>query len=120
MIPKTISIEPFTQGDAFAGIPSISITEGPEGGPFAAPASDLASVTMRFKKADGTPDDVVELSSGAGKINITSANNWTFTVPAQVIPGLTEGRWNWNIRCTNLAGLPTTYLTGQVQVLPSI
>ena len=120
MTPKTISLEPFTEGDAWSGIPQISITEGPEGGPFAPPASDLATVTMRFKKADGTPDDVVELSSAAAKITITSANNWTFAIPPQVIAGLTTGRWNWNIRCINAAGMPATYLTGQVNVLPTI
>jgi hypothetical protein len=120
MTPKTLQLEPFTAGDAWSGIPSIAITEGPEGGPFAPPASDLTTVTMRFQKADGA-DDVVQLSSAtAGQITITNANNWTFAIPAQVVPGLTTGRWNWNIRCTNAAGLPTTYLAGQINVLPSI
>lgn len=120
MTPKTLTLEPFTEGDAWDGIPQVSITEGPEGGPFVAPASDLQIVTMRFQKADGSPDNVVELSSAAAKITITSANNWTFVIPPQVIAGVTEGRWNWNIRCTNAAGHPKTYLTGQVTVLPSI
>jgi hypothetical protein len=119
MIPKTINLEPFTAGDAWAGIPLITITEGPEGGPFAPPASGLALVTMRFQKSDGA-DDIVELSSADAEIDITSANNWTFSIPPQVVPGLTTGRWNWNIRCTNAAGLPGTYLVGQLNVLPSI
>jgi hypothetical protein len=119
MTPKTLQLEPFTAGDAWSGIPSISITEGPEGGPFAPPASDLATVTMRFQKADGS-DEIVELSSADSEITITSANGWTFAIPAQVVPGLTTGRWNWNLRCVNAAGMPTTYLVGQINVLPTI
>jgi hypothetical protein len=119
MTPKSITLEPFTEGDGFPGIPLVTITVGPTGGPYAPPASALALVTMRFSKADGTAE-VVELSSATDKIEITDDAGWIFSVPKQVVPGLTAGRWNWRIRCTDATGMPDTYLAGQVNVLETV
>jgi hypothetical protein len=124
MKPQKLSIEAFTEGDEWEGIPAISITVGPEGGPFAPPANPLAEVTMRFKKStDIQPNPIVELSSATpGQINITNAANWTFTIPAQIVAGLTFGKWKFRIRCkdNSTSGKPKTYLADEVDILETI
>jgi hypothetical protein len=123
MTPQKLPLTPFTEGDEWEGIPSISITVGPAGGPFAPPAAPLASVTMRFKKSGGMTSDVVELSSAtAGQITITSAANWTFTIPPQIVAGLTSGKWTWRIKCRDntATGKPKTYLADEITVLETV
>lgn len=120
MIPQKLPLTPFTEGDQWDGIPAIAIKVGPVGGPFVAPASNLTLVTMRFKKAGSVPSDVVELSSDDAEINITNAENWEIEIPAQIIAGLTFGKWIWRIRCTDAAGAPQTYLADEITVLETI
>lgn len=123
MIPQKLPIDPFTEGDSWEGIPSISITAGPEGGPFAAPASALSLVTMRFKRAREVPSDAVELSSAVtGQVTITNAAAWTFRIPEQIVPGLTRGKWTFRIKCqdSTTSGQPKTYLTGELEVLETV
>lgn len=124
MTPQKLSLEPFTEGDEWEGIPSITIRTGPTGGPFVAPAIPLASVTMRFKRSGAEPPvEVVELSSAtAGQITITSAANWQFSVPSQLVPLLKFGKWKWRIRLrdTSTDGNPRTYLADEIQVLETV
>lgn len=124
MTPQKLTLDAFTEGDLWDGIPSISITVGPVGGPFIPPAAPLQLVTMRFRKQGDESAAVVELSSAvAGQISITgSAANWTFSVPAQIVPGLTAGKWVWRIRCKDntAGGKPKTYLGDELTVLETV
>jgi hypothetical protein len=123
MIPQKLPLTPFTEGDEWEGIPSIAITVGPTGGPFVPPTAPLAQVTLRFKKAGGVPSEVVELSTAtAGQITITSAANWQFTIPAQIVAGLTYGKWAWRIKCRDNTGTgkPKTYLADELTVLETV
>lgn len=124
MEPQKLTINKFTEGDEWEGIPEISITVGPELGPFAPPANPLALVTMRFKKAtEVTPNPVVELSSATpGQITITNAATWTFSIPPQIVDLLTYGKWKWRIRCKDntVTGKPKTYLADEVEILETV
>lgn len=113
MTPQKLALTPFTEGDTWNGIPSLTVTVN--GSP---PASALSLVTMRFKKS-GESGTVVELTS-PGQITINSALNWTLTVPAQILAGLTSGKWDWRMRFTDAAGKKRTYLADQITVLESI
>lgn len=115
MKPSKLALQDFTAGDTWEGIPSITIRVNG-----AAPASDIASVTMRFKQANLVPGDVVELSSAAGKITIVNANTWEISVPEQLVPGLTHGKWMWRIRITDAAGKKATYLADELCVLEDV
>lgn len=118
-----LKLESFTEGDEWEGVPSISITVGPEGGPFAPPTNPLSLVTMRFKKTGSVQSEIVELTSAtAGQITITNAATWTFTIPAQVVPGLTSGKWMFRIKCKDntATGKPKTYLGDEVVVLETV
>jgi hypothetical protein len=118
MIPINQPLEDFVEGHTWGGIPAIVIRVN--GSP---PASALASVTMRFKKVGSEVTPVVELSSAvAGQITITSAANWEFTIPKQLVPGLTDGRWSWMITCLDVAATPNKdpYLKGEFVVAPAI
>ena len=118
-----LKLESFTEGDEWDGVPSISITVGPEGGPFAPPANPLSVVTMRFKKTGSVQSEVVELTSAtAGQITITNAATWTFSIPAQIVPGLTSGKWMFRIKCKDntATGKPKTYLGDELVVLETV
>jgi len=115
MRPSKLPLEPFTAGDHFDGIPTVTITVN--GAP---PASAMTLVTMRFKKKDfpnGTP---VELSSADAEITIESAANWEFSVPEQAIAGLTDGTWTWRISVTDAEGVKKTYLADEITVLETV
>lgn len=123
MRPYKLPTEPFTEGDSWDGIPAAIVTIGPEGGPFVAPASPLSLVTMRFQKLGSENEPIVELSSAtAGEITIVSAANWEFSIPEQIVPGLTEGKWIWQIKCkdSTATGTPKTWMAGEQEVLASI
>lgn len=123
MKPAPLKIIPFTEGDEWDGVPSISITVGPEAGPFAPPANPLSLVTMRFKKAGSVQPELVELTSAtAGQITILNAATWTFKVPPQVVPGLTEGKWIFRIKCrdNSATGKPKTYLGDEIIILETV
>lgn len=116
MTPQKLSLTPFTEGDTWDGIPSLTITIN--GAP---PASNLSLVTMRFKRAGGLESDVVELTSATpGQITISSAANWQITVPAQIVPTLTTGKWDWRMKFTDAAGKKRTYLADQITVLETV
>ena len=85
MTPQKLSLTPFTEGDTWDGIPSLTVTIN--GSP---PASALSLVTMRFKKSGGLESETVQLTSATvGQITITNAATWAITVPAQIVPALT-------------------------------
>lgn len=116
MIPQQLSLTPFTEGDTWDGIPSMTITVNG-----AAPASALSSVIMRFKKNGGTDAELVELTSATpAQITITNAATWTLTVPAQIVAGLTAGKWDWRMKFTDAAGKKRTYLADQITVLETV
>jgi len=116
MIPGKLSLVPFTEGDDWAGIPSLTITVNG-----VAPPSAIASVRMRFKKAGAVPSAVVELiSTNALQINILNAATWHFRLPEQTIPGLTFGKWAWRIRITSAAGRTRTFLADEITVLETV
>ena len=120
MIPQYIPLTPITEGDAFPGIPAIQIRTGPEGGPYVAPEKDLTLARLIFGPADGKGAAVVLSSAVSGEINITSAANWEITIPRQVIPGLTAGRWNVQLKLTDADGMPETYIETQQLVRPTV
>lgn len=115
MTPQKLDLEPFTEGDTWRGIPSITITVN--GAP---PTSALASVKMRFSPVSDNVASAVELTSAAGKITISNAANWIMVIPAQSVPALVAGRWDWQLKTTDAAGSVTTYLAGCQIVLPTI
>lgn len=116
MTPNKLPLTPFTEGDTWDGISSLTITVN--GSP---PASALTLVTMRFTKLGSAMESVVELTSAtAGQINITSAPNWQIAIPAQIVAGLTAGKWAWRMRFTDAAGKKRTYLADQITVLETI
>jgi hypothetical protein len=116
MIPQKLTITPFTEGDTWDGIPSLTLTING-----AAPASALAAVTMRFKKSGGLDSETVELTSAtAGQINITSAANWAIAIPPQIVPGLTTGKWSWRMRFQDAAEKKRTYLADEITVLETV
>ena len=120
MIPDTIPLIPFTEGDAFPGVPTIQIRTGPEGGPFVAPEADLSLAQLIFSPADGKGDRVILSSAVAGQITIVSAQNWDMTIPRQAVPGLTAGRWNVQLKLTDSAGLTDTWIATQQLILPTV
>ncbi len=114
MTPKTITLEPFTEGDHFPGIPALSILiEG------VTPATPLATAIMRFAPADGSAEPV-ELTSADEQITIVSAANWEISVPRQAVPGLTARRWNCQIKLIDTTGIKDTYISTQQLVLPTV
>lgn len=114
MKPESITLEPFVAGDHWEGISAITIAIND-----APPASPLASVRMRFTKDERT-EDVVELSSADNKITIVDADAWEIRVPEQAVPGLSAGRWRWNLETTSAAGVVKTYVQGTLQVLKDV
>lgn len=116
MTPQKLALTPFTEGDTWDGIPALAVTING-----AAPGSNLALVTMRFKKVGSAAEAAVELTSATpAQITITSAATWTVTVPAQIIAGLTAGKWDWRMRFTDATGKKRTYLADQITVLESV
>jgi hypothetical protein len=116
MIPSKLALTPFTEGDTWEGIPSVTIHVND-----AAPASPMSTVTMRFKKSGAVPSEVIELSSAAPEeITITDDEGWVFAIPEQAIPGLTAGKWIWRIRVTDTAGEIRTYLADILEVLETV
>lgn len=116
MIPQKLTLTPFTEGDTWDGIPSITITING-----AQPSSALSVVTLRFKKSGGLLSDVVELTSATpAQITITNAATWTLTVPAQIVADLTAGKWDWRMKFTDAAGKKRTYLADQITVLETV
>lgn len=123
MTPQALTLDPFTEGDEWEGIPGLQIQIGPTGGPYAAPESPLAIVTMRFKRVGREASAAVELSSEtAGEITITDAATWEFSIPPQIVPLLTCGTWTWRIRCkdSTATGKPKTYLADTLEVLETV
>ena len=122
MIPGKLTLTPFVEGNEWEGIPQIVIEIGPDGGPYVAPDTSLATVTMRFLKTASETETIVELSSANNEIEILDAENWTFKVPRQVVPTLTEGVWDWQINCEDDSetGSPLTYFSDTIKVLKKI
>lgn len=114
MTPKSITLEPFTEGDHFPGIPALTLQIAGD-----VPATPLATALMRFSPADGN-GTAVELSSADSKITIVSAANWEISVPRQTVPGLTAGRWNCQIKLVDTSGVKDTYIATQQLVLPTV
>jgi len=116
MEPETLDLEAFTAGDTWEGIPALTIQEN--GAP---PASPLALARMRFRRTDapiGSAEETarVELSSADGEIEIVSAANWEISVPEQDVPGLTEGKWRYNMEFTDQEADVRTYLKGNIEI----
>ncbi len=103
----------FVHGDTWGGIPALSITIS--GTP---PADDVASAKMQFRPTEVSSDTLVELSSSdATQLSITSANGWTFVVPAQQLD-LPAGTYTWGFQTIDVNGIIQTYLEGTILVLP--
>lgn len=136
MEPDELTLEAFTEGDAFPGL-SLQIVVAPEDVDgssasddsstesgsseelsYAPPAFPLVSAKMVFKKAN---IPAIELSSAhVGQITIVHAVNWELAIPQQVIPELTEGIWRWAIKTVDSRGMPETYVVGSLTVLPYV
>ena len=116
MTPQKLSLTPFTEGDTWDGIPSLTVTIN--GSP---PASALSLVTMRFKKSGGLESETVQLTSATvGQITITNAATWAITVPAQIVPALTTGKWTWRMRFQDATGDKRTYLADEITILETV
>jgi hypothetical protein len=113
--PAIVSILPFVEGDTWPGITSIAILE--DGVP---PTSDASVAVLRFAPSRNAPRVSVELSSADSEVTITDPNLWTFAVPATDLPQLKAGTYVYAFRVTNVAGDTTTYLEGEIEVLPRI
>ena len=103
-------LEPISAGDAFPGIGLLRIKDKLTGLP---PASPLASARMRFKRRGRIELPVIELTSGAGGgVTVLDGALWELQVPEQMVPGLVEGVWDWNMETTPEDGLVKTYVGG--------
>ena len=122
MEPKPFPLEPFTAGDTWQGLPT------QDGVPFfslqidgGAPASLLAKVVMRFTPQDQTKKaTVVEISSDSDAIEIITPAAWTFSIPAQAIPELIAGTWDWQIKTIDAAACKETWLADSIVILRNI
>jgi len=114
MKPENITLEPFVAGDHWEGIPALTIQINN-----APPASALGSVRLRFTKDERTTE-VVELSSEDDEITIVDAAAWEISIPEQAVPGLTAGKWRWNLETTNAAGVVKTSVEGTQKVLRDV
>lgn len=116
MIPQKLTLESFTEGDTWKGIPSVTITVNG-----ATPPSPISLVEMSFKKSGSVPSTPVRLTSATPtQITLTNAAGWVFAVPPQVVAGLTYGNWTWRIRVTESTGEKHTYLTGELLILENV
>jgi hypothetical protein len=122
IIPTKLPLFTFVEGDKWGGIPTISILVGPPEGPMLPPDLPLELVTMRFKRTGNGAAEIVALSSADNEITIVSAAGWDVTVPAQIVPLLTAGKWTWQMRfwTDSADGDPLTYLAGDTTVLESV
>jgi hypothetical protein len=118
----TITLGPVVAGDEWDGhdftvevrtsAPGVTpVTWGP-------PDDDLTAVTMQFHTSEDDLDNVLELTSGASEITITSATDWEFTIEPVTI-ALPAATYFFGIRCTKAGGAYKTYLTGTFTVSPS-
>lgn len=116
MEPAKLTLDPFTEGDGWKGIPALSIKVNG-----VTPAAAISSAEMLFAKNNNTqPNPAIELSSANNKLTIVSAANWEISVPPQVVPGLTEGEWLFQIKITPVGGLPETYVSDVLTVLKTV
>jgi len=116
MIPGTLTLEAFTEGDLWEGIPAFLITVNG-----VAPSADIESVTMRFNKAGCISSDVVELTSATpGQITIVDAANWEIEVPEQAVTGLTYGKWKFRIKIKPVGLAARTYIADEITVLETV
>jgi hypothetical protein len=115
MTPSTLIIDPWVEGDTWDGLPGIKIKTGADLETAGPPATSLDSVVMRFSLGDEVNSSSVEISSEDDQILIEDEDAWLFSVPSQIIPELTEGKWRWQIRCTS-GTLVKTYLQGEIEI----
>jgi hypothetical protein len=116
MIPGKLKIEPFTAGDTWRGVPTFSIRVNG-----AAPSFPIAMAVMRFQKATAAmPNPPFELASNTTKLIVTSVANWELKVPPQIVPQLTAGDWDFQIKITDSQGTLETYIADTFTVLKTI
>jgi len=115
MTPQKLQLEEFVEGDTWSGIPALNVLITPDGGVAAPPDSNLASVIMRWRKIESAAT-VVDLTTADSEITLASAANWEISIPAQIVPGLTSGRWKWQLIFTAADDSVKTYLQGDVNV----
>ena len=110
MKPGTINLHLY-RGDTWNGMGPFQVKVGAS-----PPASDLASVRMQVRAKATDETVLVELTSAdAAEISITSANDWTFTVPKQAI-ALNAGRYVYDIELTAADGSVMTPIAGNIKV----
>lgn len=116
MIPGKLKIEPFTAGDTWRGVPAFSIRVNG-----AAPSYPIATAVMRFQKSTAAmPNPPFELASNTTKLVVISAANWELKVPPQIVPELTAGDWDFQIKITDTLGTRETYIADTLTVLKTI
>jgi|GEM_PF-5447701 len=116
MIPGKLQIESFTEGDSWRGVPAFSIRVNG-----AAPSFPIAMAVMRFQKATAAiPNPPFELASNTTKLIVTSVANWELKVPPQIVPQLTAGDWDFQIKITDTQGTRETYIADKLTVLKTI
>jgi len=117
MTPQNYSFAPIVAGHTWSGFSQVSRVDSIDGGPPAPPASALASVEMAFTQAGTNQGPRHTLTSDEdGGITITSAEDWQFTVPKQILP-LTAGRWDWMLTTVATDGTRDPLLYGTLEIL---
>ena len=123
MTPENLILVPFTEGDTWEGLPMIAgesaFTLQLDG---AAPPDALVRVSLHFASNDQpktTPP--VEISSDLpAQIVIDDSTLWKFSIPEQPMPGLTAGKWRYNLRTQSATGAIRTWIVGTIEILESV
>lgn len=114
MTPATLTLDPYYKGDAWDGLHIGPMTDN--GSP---PALACVSARIHFRDPK-TQALKYALStapvSGEGTITLVSGANYEFDIPRQVLTGLPAGRWAWDFETIDSAGLPSTWLKGNITV----
>lgn len=109
MIPATLTVDPFSEGDTWNGIGSVTVEVNGE-----AYSSPLVGVYMQFRNQHDVL--LAECSTANGGAVIVDADEWIFKVPAQKL-ALKKGRWSFGIKCVAADGAEWTLLAGKIRVL---
>jgi len=110
--PELDAMLAFHEGDDWGGIPNVTVVP--------APVNPLTRVIMTFLTDLNSKREVDRLDSEDGTIIIEDVNDWHFRVPAQLMPKLKGGNYNYGITLIDDDGTTQHYIEGVIPVLPSL
>lgn len=114
MPPATLNLDQYYRGDAWDGLHIGPMSES--GLPLPSPC---VSARMHFRNPKTSALGHALSSTpapGEGLITIVSAANYEFDIPRQVLSGLDAGKWLWDFETIDAAGLPSTWIKGELTV----